>query len=452
MSMKAKYAAIAARIRDEIASGQLSPEDSLPSINNLAQEMGVNRSTVKRAYDTLIDEGLIDARQGKGYFVIPQQDSATEDSSSLRVFWSYAHKDDERTGGGITKLRERIQEEYELQTGDELRIFQDSKDIGWGSDWRESISNTLGIATFFIPILTPTYLRRPQCLSELRAAVARFEELGFSEGIYPIEFVDCTKAIERLTDDGLATLLSDRQRLRSWVNLRFEDPSSSTYSKGVNEIVSALLDKEREWDNAMSSFAETIPCYDDDEGEGLLEKVSSLLDALEGLEASVNSMGEDVKAIGQAFSDEKRTRVNSPRTALVLAKQIADSLDTPSRSLDKHCKEYNELMTRVSCGIDGLLELSHLCASNYPASETNSQALVELHDQVVNLQEMIDEPFSQIDSMRSQLVAFSKLSRVLREPCRRIDAALDNLLSSRQEIERWQLKLEGAREDARQQW
>ncbi len=51
-------------LREQIASGTYGPGDRLPSTRLLASELGLSRTTVTAAYDQLISEGYIEARQG----------------------------------------------------------------------------------------------------------------------------------------------------------------------------------------------------------------------------------------------------------------------------------------------------------------------------------------------------------------------------------------------------
>jgi GntR family transcriptional regulator/MocR family aminotransferase len=51
-------------IKDQIASGVLDPGGRVPSTRALAVEWGVSRTTVTAAYDQLIAEGYLEARQG----------------------------------------------------------------------------------------------------------------------------------------------------------------------------------------------------------------------------------------------------------------------------------------------------------------------------------------------------------------------------------------------------
>lgn len=61
--------------------------------------------------------------------------------------------------------------------------------------------------------------------------------------------------------------------------------------------------------------------------------------------------------------------------------------------------------------------------------------------QIAGLPSTAEEPVERIDSMRSTLNDFSRLARVLRRPCERIDAALDDIVSSKLVMESWEEKL-----------
>lgn len=54
-----------------ILDGALREGDALPSVRNVAAEFQVNALTVLKAYQQLVDEGLIESRRGRGMFMRP---------------------------------------------------------------------------------------------------------------------------------------------------------------------------------------------------------------------------------------------------------------------------------------------------------------------------------------------------------------------------------------------
>ena len=64
-----KFEILAARLRAQIASGQLKPGDRLPSASVLQAEHKISWATVRSAMLTLKSEGLVRGRAGDGVFV-----------------------------------------------------------------------------------------------------------------------------------------------------------------------------------------------------------------------------------------------------------------------------------------------------------------------------------------------------------------------------------------------
>lgn len=57
------------QLRFQIAAGKYRPGDRLPSTRGLGEQVGVSFHTVRKAYQRLADEGLLEVRRGGGYFV-----------------------------------------------------------------------------------------------------------------------------------------------------------------------------------------------------------------------------------------------------------------------------------------------------------------------------------------------------------------------------------------------
>lgn len=67
------YVQIKDNIKASILSGKLKTGDYIPSIRNLAKDIGVNINTVARAYRELEIDGVIRPQRGEGYVVVGVQ-------------------------------------------------------------------------------------------------------------------------------------------------------------------------------------------------------------------------------------------------------------------------------------------------------------------------------------------------------------------------------------------
>lgn len=63
------YKQVTDQIKNTIASGDLKPNDKLPSIRELAEALKISAITIKRAYFDLESEGYIVTRAGQRSFV-----------------------------------------------------------------------------------------------------------------------------------------------------------------------------------------------------------------------------------------------------------------------------------------------------------------------------------------------------------------------------------------------
>ena len=79
------YAQIREQLKEQILNGQIAEGSTLPSIRQLAKEVGVSVITTTRAYSELEAEGFIATRQGKGSVVLPKDNNLLREQYLLRI-------------------------------------------------------------------------------------------------------------------------------------------------------------------------------------------------------------------------------------------------------------------------------------------------------------------------------------------------------------------------------
>lgn len=108
----ARYVQLANFIRYRIAANELPPGTNLPSVQELAEQAGVARVTVRHAYGILVQEGLISSERGHG----------------TRVKGMPAQRDD--------GVRAAINDWLETPKGFRIRILEVEHDVGLPSSLR----------------------------------------------------------------------------------------------------------------------------------------------------------------------------------------------------------------------------------------------------------------------------------------------------------------------------
>jgi GntR family transcriptional regulator len=79
------YRQITDQVRLGMATGRLTVGDQLPSVRALAEELVVNPNTIARAYTDLAREGLIEARPGRGVFIIHKRKTFSKEEGRRRL-------------------------------------------------------------------------------------------------------------------------------------------------------------------------------------------------------------------------------------------------------------------------------------------------------------------------------------------------------------------------------
>jgi len=115
---EAVYTQVALQMRQLVASGALAPGTPLPSVRQLARDLGVSLNTIARAYRLLEAEGFLVIRDRAGVTVAaPAQeiDDSTREVlvDELRAILAKLRQ----AGMGNDELQRMLQEEFEALDG-----------------------------------------------------------------------------------------------------------------------------------------------------------------------------------------------------------------------------------------------------------------------------------------------------------------------------------------------
>lgn len=113
------YRQLVDMIRAAVRKGTLVSGQQLPTVQELSQELGVARGTIKRAYDELEHQGMIEKVQGRGTFIAyqPLHSGSRKEQAMAAIDALLDHLEDMGLSAGEIniflnlKLRERAEQE-----------------------------------------------------------------------------------------------------------------------------------------------------------------------------------------------------------------------------------------------------------------------------------------------------------------------------------------------------
>jgi hypothetical protein len=369
-------------------------------------------------------------------------------------FWSYVHADDEDDHGRVLALAEDLESAYRLQTGERLNLFVDRDDVEWGVAWKERIDNAIAGTTFFIPIITPSYFKSPECRRELLKFTREAEALGLTEllaSIYWVRVPALGDSPEASPDEAVRLVAKyNWQDLR---DVRLEDRDSSLYRKSLSKLAEKLEDRARqaaevgdiptattvilESRSALEVHGVEVQAPDKELDDG------GVLDHLAGAEEAMPRVGEllteltkQIETVGEltenAGNDMNAAtqRGQGAKAALTVTNRLADELAGPASTIASIGREYGQVLSEVDLGIHAQLDLIE---EGGQASDTDEETLREIQ----SLRIASAQGANGLNSMLESMEPVSKLSRSLRAPLGELKNGLLGVLDGNAVIDGW---------------
>jgi hypothetical protein len=372
-------------------------------------------------------------------------------------FWSYVREDDEGDHRRIRALADDLREQYRIQTAEKLELFVDRESIEWGDAWKKRIDTAIAGTTFFIPIITPSYLLSPECRRELLKFVREAERLGLAQLLMSVYWVT-VPALEgnpEEADDEAIRFLAKY----NWQDLRderLEERDSSAYRKAVSalarklaehgELAGRVADDPDTFTAApvapASGSTVALPVGstdvldDDDDAPGVIESfitTEEVLPKAGALLQKITGHMESTSSIMQAFQgrvQEAAERGKGMKAVLTLTNRLAHELGEPSNGIAEAGREYRQVLAELDPAIQtqlGLIESQDDLTSDYE----------EYLREIVGLWEAALEAQVGFESVLEGAESASTFSRSLRKPLKGMRSGMLAVLDGNAIIEEW---------------
>ncbi|WP_084558008.1 TIR domain-containing protein [Hamadaea tsunoensis] len=348
-------------------------------------------------------------------------------------FWSYTHRDNELEGGRIRRLAKSIADEYELLTGDRLRIFLDNNEIEWGNEWRGVIDDALARTAFFIAIVTPNYLRSNECRREFLEFLAQAKEVNAQSLFLPILYADVTSVPEADSDEIVRITRSTQYQ--NWQDLRLLDETSQPYRSSIHTLAARLVQLLAE-DSERPVAHEEIAA---DNEEGLLESIAKAeenADSWAGTLDEIKDVLEEIGAIAQDAGEnmnQNDKRGGGARGKLAIVQRFAVDLDEPATRMRDLGRHFADAVLNTDQGVRAAIDQAKIDA----ASSGDSTELKSFGASIQSLSSAMGESEEVLTGLLDAMASGEKLSRALRSPLGKIRSGLSALIDSKTTVDGW---------------
>ncbi len=334
--------------------------------------------------------------------------SRSEQHTEMKLFVSYAHVDNSH--GRIESLVDQLATEYEMQSGEKMKVIIDKEAIEWGNDWENQIEFEIDATTLFMPFYSPSYFRSDACIKEFTRFSQGAQRLGLIDQILGIYYLD----VEGLDKDSPNTELSRAATFQyhDWRELRLEDPASSDVQKVISQMASRLV--------GLVSQEPTSDLLSRREANGLnIDQGLDLVDTLAIIENSTDTMESDFGDFIEALTDfstecthfgDRGAQTSLTKNLTILAAAIrkpTNDIEEAAFNIAKHVEEIEKV---------GLYVMS----DEFASLDQYTQILASIAEL-----EPLDLGLSTADELNTGLAMMKRTSKLLRSSAVRVESSLE---------------------------
>jgi formylglycine-generating enzyme required for sulfatase activity len=239
---------------------------------------------------------------------------------AYKAFMSYTDFDNNYTGQYLDRLCQKIGDTIVFLGGEEIGIFRNS-DVEVGQRTRERIAEVLRDVIFYIPVITPSFLRDAFYHEQLRQFLQREQQLGQRELVLPIIFQEPRRTTDPEQQQLYEELLS-RNPIR-WETTTYDEQSFQ--SPEAQALLEAMATRIIEAVDQVKPEEET---YGPEFQQKVLQQLEDLRKKLEEMErtGAQPSQVETQQAYQTALENLKRLDIEREK--------ILDALMQANRTLE----------------------------------------------------------------------------------------------------------------------
>jgi hypothetical protein len=276
-----------------------------------------------------------------------------------------------------------------------------------------------------------------ECRRELQLFARKAIQIGVRDLVLPLHYVEVPALTEAAPTDELIPLVS-RFQWEDWRELRFADPTSESYRRGVSRLTARLVAANHQAEDVRSILPEEsgIP----DEELGFLDELAASEAMIPQWNETITEIGEHLETVGQIMSEAAEEVQRSDRVGkgfagrVYIAKKTAQRLVQPTEAIAQLGSTFASQMHKVDSGIRTLIQAF---PEGGPADPEEVESVCDFFNAVRRMAAAAETGLAQIEGMVHQTASMEALSRDLRPPLRRMKEGLARTLEARAVAREW---------------
>lgn len=357
-------------------------------------------------------------------------------------FWSYVQQDNDGDHGRIKALADDLREQYRLLTAEKLELFVDREDTEWGDAWKERIDSAIAGTTFFIPIITPSYFRSPECRRELLKFAREADRLGLGQlllSVYWVRVSELENEPENSADE--AVRLVAKYKWQDLRDERLEELDSAAYRKAVANLAAKLVERAEQAQRVEDvppalDARESAEEPEDDGGPGTIERLVAAEDAmpralalLEEIRKSLEEISGKTESIGAELQAAAKRGLGT-KAALSLTNRLAHEISQPAENMSLSGHEYGQVLAELDSGVRAQLDMIEQLDEPTEENEKFLRELIETETAAIAAQEQLEDLLAAAQPVAS-------LSRSLRSPLGEMRSGLQGVIDGNAVFSDW---------------
>ncbi len=160
-------------------------------------------------------------------------------------FISFAGADDIKSEGRLRQVRLQLMQALHdaAATPADVKVWQADTAIPQSGRWLGEVPRAIGESNFFVPIVTPEFLRSEACCQEVMRFRKREIELERNDLIFPLVYIETSNVNPRrardCADPEVFALLQSRSGI-AFHDLRLRDPESHAVGERIAGLAAAI--------------------------------------------------------------------------------------------------------------------------------------------------------------------------------------------------------------------